>query len=196
MRRLSPFGHAGMSDQGKTKTGKVPLKSFLADLKSPLTDAELRQKYRLSARAFISLIKALLGKNLITAQDLAWRKEMTVQKDLAKESQFLSGLYICQNCSHPHPSPFERCPACGAEPGDSFAAQDLLDPVISSTGTHFLVGDHEAEDEPDDQDAVLDDEETPTEQSEQQREAPDHKKNRKSSPMSSVRSLFSKLKKK
>ena len=132
-----------MPDQEQQKTGKIPLKSFLADFRSSLTDAELRQKYRLSARAFISLIRALLNKGLITAGDLARRKELAVQRDLEKESEFLSGLYICPNCSHPHPSPFGRCPACGAEPGDAFAAKELLNPVISTTGTHFLVDDHD-----------------------------------------------------
>jgi hypothetical protein len=185
-----------MSEQEQNKTGKVPLKSFLEDFRSTLTDAELREKYRLSARAFISLIKALLAKNLINADDLAGRKKMAVQRDLEKQSEFLSGLYICPNCSHPHPSPFERCPACGAEPGGSYADQELLDPVMSSTGSHFLVDDLDDPEEHDDQDAVLaaseDDQQQPGESAE-----PSNRKDKtKSSPLKSVRSLISKLKKK
>lgn len=185
-----------MSDQEQQKTGKIPLKSFLADFRSSLTDADLRQKYRLSARAFISLIRALLTKGLITAGDLARRKELAVQRDLEKESEFLSGLYICPNCSHPHPSPFERCPACGEEPGDAFAARELLNPVVSTTGSHFLVDDHEDIEDADDQEVVLD-ESTPPENSAV--DSPDSevpKENGKNSTLKSVRSLFSKLKKK
>ncbi len=98
----------------------------------------------MSAKAFISLIKALLTKNIITPADLEKRKVMAVQRDLAKESEFLSGLYICPNCSHPHPQPFERCPACGAKPGDFMPQQEVLDP-LSTSGAHFYVDDSRTE---------------------------------------------------
>ncbi len=181
-----------MPDDKHQETGKIPLKSFLADFRSSPTDAELREKYRLSARAFISLIRALLAKGLITPTDLAKRKELAVQRDLEKQSEFLSGLYICPNCSHPHPSPFERCPACGEEPGDAFAAKDLLNPVVSTTGSHFLVDDDEDTEDMDDQEVVLD-ESTPTETKAGESDRRDAGKD---STLKSVRSLFSKLKKK
>jgi hypothetical protein len=185
-----------MSDQDQQKTGKIPLKSFLADFRSSLTDADLRQKYRLSARAFISLIRALLAKGLITAGDLARRKELAVRRDLEKQSEFLSGLYICPNCNHPHPSPFERCPACDAEPGDAFAARDLLNPVVSTTGSHFLVDDHEDAEDSDDQEVVLDESSPAGTEAGDSPDSVDRKENGKNSPLKSVRSLFSKLKKK
>lgn len=117
---------------------KVPLSSFLADFSSRLSDQELRDKYDLSAKAFVSLIKALLVKNVISPLDLEKRKEMAVRRDLAKESQFLSGLYICPNCSHPHPSPFARCPACGAVPAEVAPSQEVME-NLSTSGDHFYI---------------------------------------------------------
>jgi hypothetical protein len=127
-----------MPEDPLERRGKVPLKSFLSDLRSDSTDQELREKYSLSARGFVSLIKALVAKNVVTAADLEKRREMAVQRDLAKESQFLSGLYICPNCSHPHPRPFEQCPACGANPSE--VTQPIpLDDMMSDTGSHLYL---------------------------------------------------------
>lgn len=131
-----------MADNIEPTRGKVPLNYFLADFRSRLTDHELREKYELSAKAFVSLIKALLAKNVITPSDLEKRKVMAVQRDLAKESEFLSGLSICPNCSHPHPKPFEKCPACGADPADFIPRQETLDP-LSTSGRHFYIDDSE-----------------------------------------------------
>lgn len=128
-----------MSDQIQDSRGKVPLKPFLADFRTTVTDNELRQKYGLSARGFVSLIKALLDQNLITTDDLARRREMAVQRDLAKESKFLSGLSICRHCSHPSPHPFEKCPACGADAIETISEEESVD-ELSTSGNHFYVG--------------------------------------------------------
>jgi hypothetical protein len=185
-----------MTDQSDQKRGRVPLKSFLCDFRSPLTDAELREKYSLSVRNFVSLIKALLERNLVTPQDLARRNEMTVQRDLAKESEFLSGLYICPHCSHPHPSPFRTCPACGRETGDAFAAQELLQSIFGSPGDHEVATDGEilSADEP----QLLDTSElsgSRPEETEKQSQDKEKEKS-KSSARDAVRSFISKLKKK
>ena len=128
-----------MTDPTQDSPGKVPLKPFLADFRSTLTDHELREKYGLSAVGFVSLIKALLAQKLITTDDLAKRREMAVQRDLAKQSKFLSGLTICPNCSHPSPHPFEKCPACGADaPGP--ASQDELVDNVPTSGDYAYVG--------------------------------------------------------
>ncbi|MGB6066346.1 MAG: hypothetical protein WBG50_16205 [Desulfomonilaceae bacterium] len=123
-----------MSDLSQDRIGKVPLNNFLADFRSILTDHELRQKYELTARGFVSLIKALLARNLITTDDLAKRREMAVQRDLAKESEFLSGLYICRHCSHPSPHPFKKCPACGADAAESPFQEESIDSALNSLG--------------------------------------------------------------
>lgn len=104
-----------MAENNQDQRQKIPLKRFLADFRSPLDDRELMQRYGLSARSFVNLVTTLMKKNLLDKGDLDKRKEIAVQRDLARESQFLSSLYICQNCSHPSPTPFKRCPACGSE---------------------------------------------------------------------------------
>jgi hypothetical protein len=126
-----------MSDQTEQKT-KIPLNTFLIDFRSSMSDKDLRAKYGLSARSFVNLIKVLLARDLVSASDLATRKQMGVQRDLAKETEFLSGLYICPQCSHPHPKPFERCPACGAQPHECLTDHDVAGPSTSSTGEFYI----------------------------------------------------------
>jgi hypothetical protein len=128
-----------MTDPTQDSPGKVPLKPFLADFRSTLTDHELREKYGLSAVGFVSLIKALLAQKLINTEDLAKRREMAVQRDLAKQSKFLSGLTICPNCSHPSPHPFKKCPACGADAPGPASQEDSMDNVPTS-GDYAYVG--------------------------------------------------------
>jgi hypothetical protein len=128
-----------MTDPTQDSPGKVPLKPFLADFRSTSTDHELREKYGLSAVGFVSLIKALLAQKLINTEDLAKRREMAVQRDLAKQSKFLSGLTICPNCSHPSPHPFKKCPACGADAPGPASQEELLDNVPTS-GDYAYVG--------------------------------------------------------
>jgi hypothetical protein len=174
-----------MSDVTQETRTKIPLTRFLKDFRSSLTDHELREKYGLSARNFVSLIRALLARNIISPDDLAQRRELAVQRDLAKESQFLSGLFICPNCSHPHPEPFEKCPACGMEMEHTASGQRTRDP-ISTTGRHFYVDDDlDEEEEPE-----TDNEKTPMKGGKQK--ATD----KKPSSMGHIRSLLSKLKKK
>ncbi len=94
-----------MAENNQDQRQKIPLKRFLADFRSPLDDRELMQRYGLSARSFVTLVTTLMKKNLLDKRDLDKRKEIAVQRDLARESQFLSSLYICPNCSHPSPTP-------------------------------------------------------------------------------------------
>ncbi len=132
-----------MPDRTQDRIGKVPLNNFLADFRSTLTDHELRQKYGLTARGFVSLIKALLAQNLITADDLARRREVAVQRDLARESKFLSGLFICGHCSHPSPHPFKKCPACGADATNPSFQEESVDSASNSVGRTDLGMDDE-----------------------------------------------------
>ncbi|HMK33419.1 MAG TPA: zinc ribbon domain-containing protein [Desulfomonilaceae bacterium] len=178
-----------MSDAAQGTRGKIPLSRFLDDFKSSrLTDQELRVKYALSARSFVNLIKALLAKNIITQDDLARRKAQTVQRDLAKESQFLSGLFICPNCSHPHPDRFVQCPACGFKVEAIAPSKRSRDP-LSTTGNHFYVDDDdEAEETVAATPAHLEEMPANTEQEDTKSEKP--------SSMDQIRSFLSRLKKK
>jgi hypothetical protein len=133
-----------MPEQTDENRSRFPLKSFLADFRSNLTDQELKHRYKLSTQAFVVLIRDLAAKNVIEETDLARRREMAVQRDLAKESEFLAGLFICPNCSHPSPEPFETCPACGARPDDFLPGEELLDSLATS-GKHIQVEDIDEE---------------------------------------------------
>lgn len=183
-----------MDDISDHKKGKVPLKNFLEDFRSPRTDAELRNKYDLSARNFVNLIKALLSQNLITPEDLTWRRQMAVQRDLAKESEFLSGLYICPHCNHPHPKPFKVCPACEGEAGDAFEAQEMLDAIFSTSGKHALVEEKEVQDVAETQE--LDASELPFSSNRALESDEESEQEDKPSTLDSFRSIISKLKKK
>ncbi len=202
-----------MTDPTQDSPGKVPLKPFLADFRSTLTDHELREKYELSAVGFVSLIKALLAQNLINTGDLAKRRELAVQRDLAKQSKFLSGLSICPNCSHPSPHPFEKCPACGADAPGPASQGESLDNVPNS-GDFAYVG---ADGEDVEVEIIEDIDEEPSREdsrSEQKKGSPAKKSTRENgsarqgagedkadgkpnaSPLGEIRSIFSKLKKK
>jgi len=181
-----------MANDNEDLRRKIPLKKFLSDFRSPLEDRELMERYGLSARSFVNLITTLAKKKLLTRDDLDKRKEIAVQRDLAKEVQFLSSLYICQNCSHPSPSPFDKCPACGAESAYT-SKHDEVYPPITTSAAHAYV-------QPTDVMEVVEAEEIIEETTEPHEEeeplAQDAKKREKSSPVSTVRSLFGKLKKK
>jgi len=117
---------------------KIPLKRFLADFRSPLDDRELMQRYGLSARSFVNLITTLMKKNVLSKSDLDKRKEVAAQRDLARETQFLSSLYICAHCSHPSPTPFDKCPACGAELKPPSREEELYPPITTSEGHAYV----------------------------------------------------------
>jgi hypothetical protein len=166
----------------------IPLKKFLADYRSLLDDRQLMEKYGLSARSFLNLIKALVQKNLITSHDLANRRELSVQRDMVKESQFLSSLYICPHCSHPSPTPFDVCPACGADTQvDSAEANSAVG--IETVGSNIYMPPTQ----------VLERQEAAAGKSEEEQDTPSDavaSEQDGSSAMGSVRSFFSKLKKK
>ena len=176
-----------MSGQTDEKRGKVPLKPFRGNV----PDRELMKKYELSAQAFVRLVKALFAKKIVTPADLTRRKEASVQRDLAKESEFLSGLFICPNCGHPHPRPFEICPACGTNITEFMPDDENVGESLTTTHAHIYVDDsgEQAVEEPEGFD-MLQDEQEPEPNG-------DELKQGKASPLKSVRSFFSgKLKKK
>jgi hypothetical protein len=176
---------------------RFPLKSFLADFRSNLTDQELKHRYKLSTQALVVLIRDLVAKGVISVGDLARRKEMAVQRDLARESEFLAGLFICPNCSHPSPEPFETCPACGARPDDFLPGEELLD-SLATTGGHINVevSDEEVE-VVEELDVANESPQRPYEQGAVSTRDTETETKEKSSPLKAVRSFFSqKMKKK
>jgi len=189
-----------MADSKEPKRGKIPIREFLADFRSRMTDRELREKYDLSARNFVSLIKALVESRMVSQQDLSIRRQMSVQRDLAKESEFLSQLFICPFCSHPSPHSFETCPACG---GKISTSTEFMGPFDAgrAAGGHFA---EESEDSVTQEVEIIEEEEATVEREASQPEEPPREESgskpeeaepgRKYS-LSTLRSLLSKLKK-
>jgi hypothetical protein len=142
-----------MPDQSDQQRGTIDLKCFLADFGAGLPDQELLGKYGLTARSYVKLIQALLERKVINPGDLDRRRELAVQRDLKRESAFLSGLMICTSCGHPSPVRFDACPACGAEPGLSADQSELSTSVINREVESFEDDDDsiELDDEPDDE---------------------------------------------
>jgi DNA-binding HxlR family transcriptional regulator len=63
----------------------INAKHFVKDIRSHMTEAELMDKYRLSARGLESVLKKLLEAGLITKSEYDWRPgdyEDTVTLDL------------------------------------------------------------------------------------------------------------------
>jgi hypothetical protein len=160
-----------MTNQPKDSPGRIPLKPFLEDYRSSMSDREIMAKYSLSAQAFVSLIKTLLAQNAITHQEITGRRAAAEQRELAKESQFLAGLHICPYCGHPHPAPFTTCPACGAEVRTPSHVEDVLRSVTSSSGDHILLQEEfpppSQEAEPEEVDVIEVDDADDTEETEQ-----------------------------
>lgn len=174
-----------MAETPRETRGKIPLNRFLKDFRSSVPDHDLREKYSLSARSFVTLIKTLLARNIVTPEDLAKRRAIAVQRDLAKESQFLSGLFICPNCNHPHPERFESCPACGVNLASLVPERESRDP-LTTTGSHFYVDDEvEALEGPNN----LPVNEQASTQAEKRKAPPE-----KSTSLGQIRAFFSKLK--
>jgi hypothetical protein len=212
-----------MVDQTQQQRAKIPLKQFLADYRTGVPDRDLMQKYALDARHLVALIKSLVDKKVLTAQDLTRHKEVTQQQELVKETQFLKSLFICPNCGHPHPQRFDVCPACGANPNEAVQAEpDDAAEEVMTTGGHFYVDDltSEVHDRPTTEvvPAPTPSESSPPESAKEQAHpqparnaAPPSVKPKKSegpaeettgeteeksSPFKSVRALFSRIKKK
>ncbi len=113
-----------MPKQPGQSDGKIPLKNFLDDLRSTLTDSELSAKYNLTARSYVKLIQVLLERKVVTEADLVQRRALAVQRDRKKESDFISGLYLCNVCGHPNTEPFDVCPACETKQSDYSGEED------------------------------------------------------------------------
>ncbi|MEW6531132.1 MAG: hypothetical protein AB1473_09870 [Thermodesulfobacteriota bacterium] len=173
-----------MTENGSRDRGRVPLKSFLSDFRSAMPDQELREKYELSPRAFLSLIKALLDKKVISSQDLERRKEISIQRDQAKEAAFLANLYICPYCGHPSPLPFEQCPACELDVKDVLGVQNILSSETVVTEEHAYVQEAEVE-------VIEEIEESSAEEERAGIRADQKQQKGKPSAVSTIRSLFS-----
>ncbi|MEW6348067.1 MAG: hypothetical protein AB1646_03340 [Thermodesulfobacteriota bacterium] len=197
-----------MSDGGK-QGRKISVKEFLLDFRGGKSDADLRDKYGLSAQNFIRLLKELTAKRLVTPDDLETRRTKAIQQAKAKELEFLAGLFICPKCGHPATQAFEICPACEIHVDEYLSGQHALS-ALSDTGTNFYVEEAEndviprpisnEEPEPDLQRDVTPDLDTEPEPEPEPPQPADleegNQQQTKKSALDSVRSLFGGRKKK
>jgi hypothetical protein len=95
-----------------------------------MSDHGLREKYNLTAVSYVRLIQVLLEREVITEKDLEQRREAAVQKDLERQSKFISGLFLCPACSHPSPTKFDVCPACEERVDDYTHEDDMSTTLI------------------------------------------------------------------
>jgi hypothetical protein len=120
-----------------------------------MSDHGLREKYNLTAVSYVRLMQVLLEREVITEKDLEIRREAAVQKDLERQSKFISGLFLCPACSHPSPTRFEVCPACEERVEDYTHEDDMSTTLIDRQVGAFedlesdveMVEDGEGEDE-------------------------------------------------
>ncbi len=87
---------------------KITSGEMLTDVKDGFTDAELMQKYGLSASALQSCFNKMVAAGLISKNELDTRvPEMERTVEL--------GLNICPACGHMHDKDFKKCERCGLE---------------------------------------------------------------------------------
>jgi serine/threonine protein kinase len=96
-------------------TDKLDIEEFVDDYCHGVKDRDLLAKHQLSAKELIALVKKLIGQGVITKEQYFNRNRLVEEAEIHEEKQFLKSLYHCPVCSHMHPRPFNRCPACGTE---------------------------------------------------------------------------------
>ncbi len=94
---------------------KVDIREFVADYCRGVKDRDLLAKHQLKPKQMIGIIKKLMNEGVITKEQYFARNRIVEEAEIHEEKQFLKSLYHCPVCSHMHPHPFHRCPACGTE---------------------------------------------------------------------------------
>ncbi len=96
-------------------TVKLDIEEFVADYCQGVKDRDLLAKHRLSPKELVGVVKKLIGQGVITKEQYFTRSRLVEEAEIHEEKAFLKSLYHCPVCSHLHPRPFNRCPACGTE---------------------------------------------------------------------------------
>ncbi len=96
-------------------TVKVDIDAFVLDFCSGVKDRDLLEKYDISAKEMVKIVKQLINEGSLTKEQYFERTRKIEEMETKQEREFLKSLYQCPVCGHLHPTPFIRCPACGAE---------------------------------------------------------------------------------
>ncbi|MEW6114719.1 MAG: protein kinase [Thermodesulfobacteriota bacterium] len=94
---------------------KLPINQFTKDYCAALPDRDLLVKYGLSANQLVKVVKKLINNGTLTKEQYFERNRKIKELEAEEEKSFLASLYHCPVCSHAHPTPFIRCPACGSD---------------------------------------------------------------------------------
>jgi eukaryotic-like serine/threonine-protein kinase len=101
----------------------LDIEKFVADYCRGVKDRDLLATHHLTAKDLVGLVKKLIGQGVITKEQYFTRNRLVEEAEIHEEKQFLKSLYHCPVCSHMHPRPFNRCPACGTEISDPEATR-------------------------------------------------------------------------
>ncbi len=131
---------------------KVDIREFVADYCRGVKDRDLLAKHQLKPNQMVVIIKKLMNEGVITKEQYFTRNRIVEEAEIHEEKRFLKSLYHCPVCSHMHPHPFHRCPACGTEvarsratstrgespPGNSpVPAQEIIGEGLGSAASAF-----------------------------------------------------------
>lgn len=96
-------------------TEKLDIDAFVQDFCAGVKDRDLLQKYDMTAKEMIKVVKRLINEGSLTKEQYFARTRKIEEREAQQEREFLKSLYQCPVCGHLHPTPFIRCPACGAD---------------------------------------------------------------------------------
>jgi len=117
-----------MADVGKRK---ISAREMVADIRSGMDDAQLRQKYRLSHEAFASVCNKLINAGAIDKSEIRNRFPYAAKE--SSESQRKTPIQgrLCPSCNASIPSASDECPVCGIVLSKFVAAQAQGDPDLA-----------------------------------------------------------------
>jgi len=117
-----------MADTGKRK---ISAKEMVADLRSGMDDAQLRQKYRLSQEAFESVCNKLINARAIDESEIRNRFTYAATGSSASHGKTPLQGRLCPSCKASLPSASDECPVCGIVLSKFVATQTQADPVLA-----------------------------------------------------------------
>jgi hypothetical protein len=96
-------------------TVKLDVTEFVRDFSRGLRDRELLEKHGLNVRQMVRVVQKLMNDGVITREHYDSRNRKIGEIETRQERDFIKSLHHCPVCGHIHPTPFNSCPACGAE---------------------------------------------------------------------------------
>lgn len=124
---------------------------FVQDFCSGVKDRDLLEKYNITAKEMIKMVKKLINEGTLTKEQYFERSRKIEELEAKQERDFLKSLYQCPVCGHLHPTPFIRCPACGADVSEGRDARAQVKGGPTRNIPIEEPGDRPAEEEPEEE---------------------------------------------